>query len=55
MTILTYQHDVTPSVGDEPREDFHLLCDGRPTGLGYFVDPAPNRPSNTFTVQVDGG
>ena len=55
MTTLTYQHVVTPSGDDAPHEDFHLLRDGQPTGLGYFLDPAPNQPLNTFSMQVDGG
>ena len=57
MSSITYQPGTIYSLidGGAPHEDFHMLRDGQPTGLGYFLDPAPNRVSNSFRVQVDGG
>ena len=55
MSTITYQHGVMSLIGDAPHDDFHMLCDGRLTGLGYFVDPAPNQASNAFTFQVNEG
>ena len=57
MSGITYQPGTISSLidGGAPHEDFHMLSDGQPTGLGYFLDPAPNRASNSFAVQVNGG
>ena len=52
---LIYQRTTFSLVGDAPHDDFLVLYDGQPTGLGYFRDPAPGGPSNSFSVRVDGG
>ena len=55
MSEITYERGVLPLVGESPSEDFYMFLDGQLTGLGYFVDPAPMRPTNSFALQVDSG
>ena len=55
MSTLTYEPTAFTLVGDAPHDDFLVLRDGQPTGLGYFRDPAPEDSPTSFTVQVNGG